>query len=73
MARLTKASGLEALGVQTTVRLSADLLARAELLVPSFQTRSGVQYPRVTRSDVVRQALLRGLTLLEADLEAGGR
>ncbi|GMV98825.1 MAG: hypothetical protein AMXMBFR83_31730 [Phycisphaerae bacterium] len=50
------------------VRLSDDALARAVALVPKVAVRSELAAAgRVTRSDVLRLAVLRGLDALEAE------
>ena len=51
----------------TTLRLPEGTLARAEALVPTMQDWPGMRAARVSRSTVVREALLRGLDALERE------
>lgn len=54
---------------QIALRVPADALERAELLVPRLNARPEHQARgAVTRSDVLRLALLRGLQALERDI-----
>ena len=50
-----------------TVRLPADLLDRADELVPALQEIEDFSVMRMTRSTVIRLALVRGLAVLEED------
>ncbi len=50
-----------------TVRLPADLLDRADELVPVLQEIEDFSVMRMTRSTVIRLALVRGLAVLEED------
>jgi len=50
-----------------TVRLPADLLARVDELVPALQQVEDFSVMRLTRSAVIRLAILRGLASLEED------
>lgn len=51
----------------TSLRLTEEILARAERLVPLLQSDVELQAasPQLTRSAVLRLAVLRGLELLE--------
>lgn len=51
----------------TSLRLSEEILARADRLVPLLQSDVELQAasPQLTRSAVLRLALLKGLALLE--------
>ena len=50
-----------------TVRLPADLLDRVDELVPVLQEIEDFSVMRMTRSTVIRLALVRGLAVLEED------
>ncbi len=50
-----------------TVRLPAELLDRADELVPVLQEIEDFSVMRMTRSTVIRLALVRGLAVLEED------
>ena len=50
-----------------TVRLPADLLDRADELVPVLQEIEDFSVMRMTRSTVIRLALVRGLAVLMED------
>jgi hypothetical protein len=52
-----------------TLRLPADLLERADELVPIVAAYEDFQAMRVSRSTVLRLALLRGLAALEHEFE----
>ena len=52
-----------------TLRLPTSLLERADGLIPQLQQRRDFSAHRLSRSSVLRIALLRGLQSLEKDLE----
>jgi len=54
----------------TTLRLPEDLLERADALVPAIASAGEYQAVRISRSTVLRLALLRGLVALEAEYPA---
>lgn len=54
---------------QIALRLPADALERAEALVPKLAKLPALAAVRVTRSAVLRMAILRGLDALEAETE----
>jgi len=47
-----------------TLRLPADLLEQADALVPTIQAHGDFQAVRVTRSTVIRLAMMRGIAAL---------
>jgi len=53
----------------TTLRLPAGTLARAAALVSTVQNWPGMRAARVSRSTVIREALLRGLDSMERDAQ----
>ena len=56
----------------TTLRLPPDLVTRADALVPQAGRAAELgTMTRITRSDVLRLALLRGLAVLERELVDG--
>lgn len=57
----------------TTLRLPAGTLDRAAALVGAVQEWPGMRAARVSRSTVVREALLRGLDALERDAKPAGK
>lgn len=60
--------------VQTTIRLPAELIKRADELVPMLEARPDLAaWQRVNRSTVLRLALARGLEALGRDLQTGGK
>ena len=52
---------------QTSIRLHADLLTRAEALLPKLRERSALRIPALKRSDVLRLAIEAGLNQLEQE------
>jgi hypothetical protein len=52
-----------------TLRLPTRFLERAEELIPQMQQRAEFSAHRLSRSSVLRIAMLRGLQSLEKDLE----
>ena len=50
--------------IQTTMRMDPSMLDRADRLIDSFTKRYG---KRATRTDVLREALAKGLRALELD------
>lgn len=55
----------EPLPEQTTIRLSSELQARAEALIPVVARMFG--RPSVARAEVLREAIVRGLRELERE------
>lgn len=53
--------------VQIPIRLPAEVVERAETLVPKMERDPKRLGWRVSRSSVLREALIRGLDLLEAE------
>jgi predicted DNA-binding protein len=56
---------------QLTVRMSARVLRRVDRLAGHVGKRLGMPATGATRADVLREALLRGLEILEAAEESG--
>lgn len=52
---------------QTTIRLHATILNRADALVEKLRKRNPTRLPTFKRSDVLRMALEAGLSQLEQD------
>jgi hypothetical protein len=53
-----------------TLRLPMDLLEKADALVPKVAGHGDLQAVRITRSTVLRLALLRGIETLEREYGA---
>lgn len=58
---------------QIPIRLPTEIVERIDALVPLLASDPKLGAWRITRSAVMRQALLRGLEALEADYETRGR
>lgn len=56
-----------------TLRLPEDLLDRADRLVPTVGAAGDLAAVRVSRSTVIRLALLRGLAALEQEFGGGAK
>ena len=53
------------------VRVASDVLARVDRVAPKLATRSGLTGFTITRSEVLRFAIERGLASIEGDAAAG--
>ena len=57
--------------VSVTLRLAPELLDRAERLVSKLEGQGPLAATRVSRSTVIRLAMLRGLDAIERELKTG--
>jgi hypothetical protein len=70
MARVTRGTRIDAETTQLTIRVSRRVAMRAEALIELVGRDLGIP---ATRTDVIREAILRGLDVLEAEAAAQGR
>jgi hypothetical protein len=60
----TMSDASDTLTKQSAIRMSPEFWARADALIPFLNKRRGLD---VTRTEVIREAIARGLTLLERE------
>jgi hypothetical protein len=70
MMRVTRGTRIDAETTQLTIRVSRRVAMRAEALIELVGRDLGIP---ATRTDVIREAILRGLDVLEGEASTQGR